>query len=524
MAWWTRVVVFVLAFPAAQFAAGDAPVDFLRDIRPILSDKCFTCHGPDPAAREAERALDAEAEATAARDGGPAVKPGDPKASLLFQRITSTDADERMPPPETKKSLAAAEIALIERWIQQGAKWSRHWAFVPPELPRLPEVSQKSWLRTPIDAFILRRLEAANLAPSPEARPETVVRRLYLDLIGLPPTPGEVAHWTQALAADGEPAHGRLVEHLLASPHFGERWGQRWLDAARYADSDGFEKDKPRFVYFYRDWVINAHNRDLPYNRFLIEQIAGDLLPGATQDQRVATGFLRNSMINEEGGVDPEQFRMEAMFDRMDAVGKGMLGLTIQCAQCHTHKFDPLTHEEYYELFACLNNCSEANIVVYTPQEQQQREEIFRRIARIEADLRESSKNWPQQLTNWKNSLKPQPQWTVVRPEEDTSGGQKHYVLDDGSVLAAGYAPTRHETTRPGEDPIGSLKQIAQSLNAIQEVLSKPDMLDVQHLSEASASLEDLRSTVQQLSQKIASGEKGDGLSNAKVRARNKWQ
>ncbi len=224
------------------------------------------------------------------------------------------------------------------------------------------------------------------LTPSPEADRVTLIRRLSLDLIGLPPTLEEV----DAFLADRSPdAYEKVVDRLLASPHYGERWGRIWLDAARYADSDGYEKDKPRHVWFYRDWVINALNRDLPYDQFIIEQIAGDLLPDATQDQIVATGFLRNSMINEEGGVDPEQFRMEAMFDRMDAIGKGILGLTIQCAQCHNHKYDPLTQEEYYRMFAFLNNDHEANIAVYTPDEQRKRADVFRQIREIEDGLRQ---------------------------------------------------------------------------------------------------------------------------------------
>ena len=240
----------------------------------------------------------------------------------------------------------------------------------------------------------------------------------------------------------------RAVERLLASPHYGERWGRIWLDGARYADSDGYEKDKPRFVWIYRDWVVSALNRDLPYNQFIIEQIAGDLLPNATQDQLVATGFLRNSMINEEGGVDPEQFRMEAMFDRMDAIGKSMLGLTIQCCQCHNHKYDPLTQEDYYRMFAFLNDTHEANVAVYPPDQLMQRAEILRQIGEIEADLQAPHARLARAdgRVGRERSRATSPQWTIVSPEPDVSGGQKHYVLDDGSILAQGYAPTKHTT------------------------------------------------------------------------------
>src|SRR5262249_54039469 len=261
---------------------------------------------------------------------------------------------------------------------------TRHWAFRPPEPFGLPDLRNPPGpVRSPIDAFVYARLGQEGLKPSPDADRVTLVRRLSLDLLGLPPTVEQV---DESLKDPRPDAYERLVDRLLASPHYGERWARFWLDAARYADSDGYEKDKSRQVWAYRDWVINALNRDLSYDQFIIEQLAGDLLPNPTQDQLVATGFLRNSMINEEGGVDPEQFRMEAMFDRMDAIGKSILGLTIQCGQCHSHKFDPLTQEEYYRMFAFLNNDHEANIAVYTPEEQRKRADIFRQIKEIEAD------------------------------------------------------------------------------------------------------------------------------------------
>ena len=268
-------------------------------------------------------------------------------------------------------------------WVEQGAPYPRHWAFVPPSRPdAAPGPATPNGARTRSTGSCWRRSsEAEGLSPSPEADRVTLIRRLSLDLIGLPPTPAEVDSF---LADRGDDAYEKLVDRSLDSPHYGERWGRTWLDAARYADSDGYEKDKSRQVWFYRDWVINALNRDLPYDRFLTEQIAGDLLPGATQDQVVATGFLRNSMVNEEGGVDPEQFRMEAMFDRMDAIGKGVLGLTIQCAQCHSHKYDPLTHDEYYKMFAFLNDTHESNVPVYTPEEQKARAELFRQVREAE--------------------------------------------------------------------------------------------------------------------------------------------
>jgi hypothetical protein len=292
----------------------------------------------------------------------------------LIVRVATAEPDLVMPPKGDR--LTAEQIGLLRAWIDQGATWpdhlaspatekATHWAFLPPSRPAEPPVKEVSWARNSIDRFILARLEKEGLKPSPEADKITLIRRLSLDLTGLPPTIEEVDRFVADPATD---AYEMLVERLLASPHYGERWGRHWLDAARYADSDGYEKDKARYIWFYRDWVVNAFNRDLPYDQFIIEQLAGDQLPNPSQDQVVATGFLRNSMVNEEGGIDPEQFRMEAMFDRMEAVGKGVLGLTIQCAQCHNHKFDPISQEDYYRVFAFLNNDDEAARVVYTPR------------------------------------------------------------------------------------------------------------------------------------------------------------
>ncbi len=441
--WLILCTLLATAAGAGTAAAADT-VDFHRDIRPILSNACFQCHGPDEKNRKADLRLDTKSGTFEDRGDYFIIVPGKPEKSRLIQRITAPDPKKRMPPAKSGKKLSPQQIDLILRWVQQGAKWSEHWAFVPPVRPALPAVKNSRWLRTPIDAFILARLEREGLRPAPPADRATLLRRLSLDLIGLPPTPAEV----DAFLADSSPnAYEKQVERLLQSPHYGEHWGRRWLDAARYADSDGYEKDKSRQVWAYREWVINTLNRDLPYDQFVVEQLAGDLLPHATQGQRVATGFLRNSMLNEEGGVDPEQFRMEAMFDRMDAIGKSILGLTIQCAQCHNHKFDPFTQEEYYRMFAFLNSDYEANIAVYTPEEQRKRAEIFRRIGAIEADLRHRHPDWPRRMAEWEATVKgDQPDWRIVRPELDASGGQKHYLLADGSVLAQGYAPTKHTT------------------------------------------------------------------------------
>ncbi len=411
--------------------------------------------------------------------GKPAIVPGDVKKSELLRRISSAD-DEIVMPPEGDR-LTDTQGRLLRDWIAAGAvwpdalagdeaRWKQHWAFRPPVRPPLPAVKKANWIRTPLDRFVLARLDREGLIPLPEANRVTLLRRLNLDLIGLPPTIAEVDAF---LADKSEQAYEKVVDRLLSSPHYGERWGRHWLDSARYADSDGFEKDKPRFVWFYRDWVIRALNRDLPYDQFIIEQLAGDLMPHATQDQKVATGFLRNSMINEEGGVDPEQFRMEAMFDRMDAVGKSILGLTIQCAQCHNHKFDPLTQAEYYRLFAFLNNDHEANIAVYTPDEQMRRAEILREIHAVETDLRHRHPDWRKRMHAWEETVRNnQPKWIVVQPdvEEESTGGQKYLPMPDGSFLAQSYAPTKH-TVRM------KIKTDVQNITAFRiELLNDPNL------------------------------------------------
>jgi hypothetical protein len=452
-------------------AAPQAELRFDRDVRPILAENCFACHGPDPAARQGGLRLDRKADLLAKRPTGAPVVPGSPEGSRIWVRIAAEGA-RQMPPPGSGKQLTSRQKELVRRWIAQGAAYTQHWAFVPPRRPPLPRVKNASWPRNPVDAFVLARLEKAGLAPSPPADRTTLLRRLSLDLVGLPPTPEEV----DAFLADRRPdAYERQVDRLLASPHYGERWGRHWLDAARYADSDGFEKDKPRAVWFYRDWVVNALNRDLPYDQFVIQQIAGDLLepqtpaprsPGSQAslpiDPLVATGFLRNSMLNEEGGVDPEQFRMEAMFDRMDAIGKSVLGLTIQCAQCHSHKYDPLTQEEYYRLFAFLNNSDEGNVAVYTPADEMKRAEVFRGIRAVEARLQHEHPDWPERQAAWEAAVRDdQPAWRIVRPAPDASGGQKHLLRADGSILAQGYAPTKHGTeftVRVDDGPVTAVR------------------------------------------------------------------
>lgn len=405
-----------------------------RQAQAILAESCYGCHGPGQ--QMAGLRLDTGAAGV--------VSPGRSADSLLIKRVNGADGLARM--PMGAPALSAEKIATLAKWIDAGAALpapARHWAFVPPVRPAVPSVSRPEWVRNPIDAFLLARLDREGLKPSPETDRATLLRRASLDLTGLPPTPAEL----DAFLADSSPnAYEKQVDRLLASPHYGERWARVWLDAARYADSNGYEKDAPRLVWFYRDWVINALNRDMPYDQFVIEQIAGDLLPNATQEQKVATGFLRNSMVNEEGGIDPEQFRMEAMYDRIDAIGKGILGVTIQCAQCHNHKYDPLKQEEYYRIFAFLNNAHEADIAVYTPAEQAKRDEILRGTAEIEARLQRRTPDWRARMAAWEDALPPQPDWrTLTLAVDDIStDGERELPMKDGSMLAQGYAPTKH--------------------------------------------------------------------------------
>ncbi len=326
----------------------------------------------------------------------------------------------------------------------EAADAKNHWAFKAPVRPAVPKGTH------PVDAFIRARLAKEGMKPAAEADKVTLIRRLSLDLIGLPPTPKEVDEFVSDTRAD---AYERLVDKLLASPHYGERWARWWLDAARYADSDGYEKDKSRQVWAYREYVISAFNRDLPFDQFTIEQLAGDLLPNPSQDQIVATVFLRMSMLNEEGGVDPEQFRMDAMFDRVDAVGKAFLGLSVACAQCHDHKFDPISQEEYYRLFAFLNNDYEAQRVVYTAKERMTINGIRSRMTEIDAKLKEANADWEKRLAKWE-AAQTEPAWKTLTVENTGDNSQRYITQKDGSILAQGYAPTKFATTLKGASPL----------------------------------------------------------------------
>ena len=339
------------------FAADQEPVSFGRDIRPILSDVCFKCHGPDEQQRVSDFRLDTRAGAFADLETGHAIVAGNLDASLLARRISSTDPEIQMPPADSGRSLSKEQISLLRRWIEQGAVWQEHWAFLPPQRTALPALGDPDWISNPIDAFVLARLEAGGLAPSEAATRSTLIRRVTIDLTGLPPTLEEVEHF---LADDAPDAYERVVDRLLSSGHFGERMGLVWLDAARYADTSGYQNDGPRSMWRWRDWVIDAFNANMPFDQFTIEQLAGDLLPEPTLQQRIATGFNRNHRGNAEGGIIPEEYQVEYVVDRVDTTFTVWLSLTIGCARCHDHKYDPLKQSEFYQVAAFFNNVPES--------------------------------------------------------------------------------------------------------------------------------------------------------------------
>ncbi|MCA9120854.1 MAG: PSD1 domain-containing protein [Planctomycetales bacterium] len=348
--------VFFAGFAFIFLPCAFADIDFNREVLPILSDKCFHCHGPDNETLEADLRLDQAEHVFSERDGYRIVLPGNTEESELIRRIRSRDPDERMPPSHSTRQLSPAEIELLTNWVKEGAKWTTHWAFEPPQRTASPTVHDVEWTQTPIDRFILQRLEREGLKPAKPADRETLVRRVTLDLTGLPPTLDEI----DTFINDASPnSYERLVDRLLASPRYGEHMARPWLDAARYADTDGYQNDRTRYMWPWRDWVIMALNEGMPFDQFTIEQLAGDMLPNATLYQQIATGFGRNHRINSEGGSIPAEWAVEYVVDRVDTLGTVWLGLTIGCARCHDHKYDPMTQRDYYKLFAFFNNVPE---------------------------------------------------------------------------------------------------------------------------------------------------------------------
>ena len=354
------IALAFVCFVSSPESFGDAayaedPIDFNRDIRPILAENCFYCHGQDGNKRQADLRLDSRDSALQRN----AFVPGNATESSLISRIHSTDADEQMPPPKSNRRLSSDQKRLLEKWVNQGATYSSHWAFTAPVRPELPKLSTPDWAKTPVDHFVLSKLEAEGLSPSPEADRATLMRRLYVDLIGLPPTPEQV----DSFVTDSDPrAYEKLVDQLLQSEHYGERMALSWLDAARYADSNGFQQDGDTWQWIWRDWVVRAFNENLPFDKFTIWQLAGDLLPDATTDQKIASGFNRNHLLNGEGGAIAEEQRFVVLFDRIDTTATTWLGLTMACAQCHDHKFDPITQVDYYSLLDAFNRVPETGV------------------------------------------------------------------------------------------------------------------------------------------------------------------
>lgn len=394
--------------------------EYNREVLPILSEHCFSCHGFDAKARQAGLRLDVAQGAVAEADSGrPAIVPFKPSESELLRRIESTNEDERMPPPQTGKQLSPEQREVLRKWIAGGAQYQRHWSFEPPRASTPPSIDN---VEHPVDRFIQARLFKDKLTPSPAADDATLLRRVSLDLIGLPPSLQEIDDFLVAAKKDREVAYQQVVERLLQSSHYGERWGRWWLDQARYADSNGYSIDAPRQIWKFRDWVVEALNRDMPFDQFTIEQLAGDLLPNATQQQKVATGFHRNTQINQEGGIDKEQFRMDSVFDRVATTGTVWLGLTIGCAQCHDHKFDPIEQKEYYQLFAFFNNQEEPTLEVVDSQERSP--ELLNDLKKAEEELDAFIASKAEAYEAWESKL------TAEEIQKLSKSAQKALELD----------------------------------------------------------------------------------------------
>lgn len=448
-------------------AIAQTQIDFSRDVEPILQSRCYQCHSGENA--RAGLRLDSRDGALKGGTSGTAIIPGNSKDSRLVLRVLGLGAEPQMPLKATP--LAPEQIATIRSWIDQGALWpdeaarqtksEKHWAHIKPVRPQLPAVKLASWIRTPVDKFVLARLEQEGLQPLPEASREKLIRRLSLDLTGLPPTIEEVDDFIADKSPD---AYEKLVDRFLASPHFGERWAIPWLDLARYADTNGYEKDRRRSIWKYRDWLIAALNNDMPFDQFTIEQIAGDLLPNATTEQRIATGFLRNSMHNEEGGVDQEEALWETTIDRVNTTATVWLGTTLACAQCHDHKYDPFTQKDFYRFFAFFNNTAyhfegnpniseqkliEAKLELPTPEQDAKRKEIQSEIATLEEQLKAQNPELDAGRIVWEQSIKSAAaDWTALEPIQLAStGGSTLAVQPDTSVLVTGNNPEKDTYT-----------------------------------------------------------------------------
>ena len=438
----------------SAFADSSEKVDFDRDIRPILSNTCYTCHGPDANKRATELRFDVE-ESLFGKHDEPVVVRGKPDESALVARITSGDPDYRMPPVDSKQQLSKAQIELLKRWVEQGAPYTGHWSFQPVVRPELPKVEPVDWPRNGIDYFVLNRMAERNLQPSERASKETLIRRITLDLIGLPPTLKEVDAF---LADDSQQAFEKVVDRLLASERFGEHFATEWLDAARYADSNGYQQDRTRTLWPWRDWVIRAFNSNMPFDQFSIEQLAGDQLENASMDQQVATGFHRNHMLNGEGGRIAEESRVEYVMNRVETTGAVWLGLTVGWARCHDHKYDPVSQREFYQLYSYFNSIDEsgrvdaggnANPVMPVPTKEQtaRRAELWAELADLQKELRsattaERQLAWEQGKLVELSKVDRPPVWELLKPGRFVSEqGQTMTLQEDGSLLLTGKNP-----------------------------------------------------------------------------------
>ncbi|MBL8801432.1 MAG: DUF1553 domain-containing protein [Planctomycetes bacterium] len=473
-------VVLAVAFAGAwaapsrenAAAAGAEPkVSYLREVRPILAQYCFECHGPDEATREEDLRLDLREHAFEARGSKAVIAAGAPERSLAWLRMTSDNPSKRMPPAEQAKQPSAAEIETVRLWIEQGANWEDHWAFVPPVKPAPTKVANTSWVRDPLDGFVLAQLERAQLAPAPEASREAWLRRASFDLTGLPPTPAEI----DAFLADTRPdAYEREAERLLASPRYGERMAQEWLDLARYADTSGYQNDTPRSIWKWREWVIEAFNSNLSYDRFTIEQLAGDLLPNATLAQKIATGFNRNHPTNSEAGEEEDEYRSAYVIDRVNTTATVFMGLTLACTQCHDHKYDPLSQRDYYAFYSFFNNIKERDsdgrarpvISAANPDQVPRLEDLKRRIDVVKARLEQDDPLADVGQREWElrtlASLGAPIEWTTLEPAGLLArNGSLLHTLEDGSILSGGLAPVKDTydvMLRPGKRRITAVR------------------------------------------------------------------
>ena len=439
---------------ARAAGAENRTVSFLKEVRPILAQHCFQCHGPDAARRQGKLRLDLKDQALAAREGKHVIAPGDLEGSLAWERMTTDDDDERMPPAGKAEPLTGKQIATLKTWIEQGARWEDHWSFLPPKKPAIPAVSDKKWVRDPLDAFVLARMDREHLEPEAEATREAWLRRASFDLTGLPPTPAEIDEFLADKRAD---AFETQTDRLLKSKRYGERQAQEWLDLARYADTSGYQIDMPREIWKWREWVINAFNANMPFDQFAIEQLAGDLLPNATLAQRVATGFNRNHPTNSEAGEEEDEYRSAYVIDRVNTTATVFLGVTLACAQCHDHKYDPISQRDYYSFYSFFNNINERDsehinprpsIPVPNPDQEPRLADLKARIDALKLRLERDDSPTDAAQKEWERETlarlaKPTAWTTAPLAGMLSRGGSQLKPLDDGSILSTGPAPVK---------------------------------------------------------------------------------